>query len=65
MVGKNRKPYYVSYSHKSSFGKENGIKFFDTWQQAQNFAVKVDIEKSFQCNSWGTKDDKRQIKRVR
>lgn len=55
MVGKNKKPYFVSYSHKSSFGKENGIKSFDTWQQAQNFAIKVNRTKSFKMNKWGLK----------
>lgn len=43
----NNKAYYVSYSHKSAFGKENGYKTFNTFKEAQNFAVKVDSKKSY------------------
>ena len=49
------KPYYVSYSHKSAFGKENGYKTFGTFKEAQNFAVKVDSKKSYTLNHWGSK----------
>lgn len=58
MYRRKIKPYYVSYSHTSSFGKENGIKSFDTFKEAQNFAVKVDSKKTYKLNSWGTKKSK-------
>lgn len=53
--GRKTKPYFVSYSHKSGFGKENGIKSFDTFRDAQNFAVQIDRKKTYTLNSWGTK----------
>ena len=49
------KPYFVSYSHYSGFGKENGIKSFNTFREAQDFAVKVDKKKTYTLNSWGSK----------
>ena len=52
---RNTQPYYVSYSHKSAFGKENGFKSFSTFKQAQLFAVKVDKKKTYTLNHWGTK----------
>ena len=59
MTRKNNKPYFVSYSHKSVFGKENGIKSFKTFKEAQAFALKVDNKKTFTLNKWGAKNRSR------
>ena len=48
----------MSYSHNSGFGKENGIKSFNTFKEAQAFAVAVDKKKTFKLNSWGSKKHK-------
>lgn len=53
------KPYYVSYEVSGNLGKTKGRREFATFQSAQNFAVRVNEQKSARLISWGPKKAKR------
>lgn len=51
---KTKKPYFVSFSVKGRLGTTKGRKTFDTFTQAQNFAVRVSKQKSANLLKWGS-----------
>ena len=54
-----KKPYYVSYSVNGRLGTINGRKTFNSFAEAQNFAVRVNSQKSAKLISWGINRAKR------
>lgn len=54
-----KKPYYVTYSVTGRLGTTKGRKTFNSFSEAQNFAVRVDSQKSAKLISWGTNRVKR------
>lgn len=51
---KTKKPYFVSYEVNTRLGTTKGRKTFDTFPDAQKFAVKVDKQKSAKLIKWGS-----------
>ncbi|MBQ9785847.1 MAG: hypothetical protein IJW25_00070 [Clostridia bacterium] len=51
---KGRDFYFVNYSVNTRLGTCKGRKTFKTFGEAQNFAVKVDKQKSATLGLWGT-----------
>jgi len=53
-IRRNKKPYFVSFEVKGRLGTTKGRKTFNTFDEAQKFAVKVDKQKSAKLTKWGS-----------
>lgn len=58
-VKENRKLYFVKYKVQGRLGESVGIRYFDTFNEAQAFAVKVNEQKSATLLKWGANKFKR------
>ena len=52
-VKENRKLYFVKYKVQGRLGESIGVRYFDTFNEAQAFAVKVNEQKSATLLKWG------------
>jgi len=53
-IKENRKPYFVKYKVKGRLGESSGVRYFNTFNEAQDFALKVDQQKSATLVKWGS-----------
>lgn len=58
-VKENRKLYFVKYKVQGRLGESIGVRYFDTFNEAQAFAVKVNEQKSATLLKWGANKFKR------
>mgnify|MGYP007068160183 CR=1 FL=1 len=54
LARKSRDNYFVSFTVKTRLGNCKGRKTFKDFKSAQDFAVKVDRQKSANLGLWGT-----------